>query len=312
MNSNLKMNIEDYMAAKEAYTKNENVTSVLKKRLGIDFNTPEIIAAAYDLQAGTYSANAEAKLEFYQARVEEVVNFIESNISNITSALDVGSGELTMFSRVASKLSSKSKINFFATDISLSRLIVGRNWLKSSFDVVSDIELAVADTAKLPFGTKSMDIVITDHSLEPNGAQLQETLRECFRVAKRYCVFIEPSNSLQAKAGLERMKSLGYIFDLETDIKKLGGKIVCQHLTINNYNQLNKSKMLIVETPQVDGNPEPDNHIDFSYTYPGSNHLLEKNDNFLFSEKNGFLFPVVDSVPLLLEQNRILYSKYRV
>jgi hypothetical protein len=43
------MNFEDYIAAKEAYENKENVTSILKKRLKVNFNTPEIILAAYDL-----------------------------------------------------------------------------------------------------------------------------------------------------------------------------------------------------------------------------------------------------------------------
>lgn len=170
------MNFEDYIEAKEAYENKENVTSILKKRLKVNFNTPEIILAAYDLQAGTYSKDANDRPGFYEARAEEVCNFIDSNIANIESMLDVGSGELTMFGRVASHLSSKSEIHFYATDISLSRLTVGRNHLAPLLDIVQSIDLIVADTAKLPFATKSVDIVTTDHSLEPNGGRLSQVL----------------------------------------------------------------------------------------------------------------------------------------
>ena len=169
------------------------------------------------MQAGSYSKIADNHQEFFQTRAKEVSDFINSNISDIESMLDVGSGELTMYARVASNLSlsSRSEIKFCASDISLSRLVVGRNHLNKSINLVNNINLVVADTAKLPFRTKSVDIVTSDHSLEPNGARLIEVLNECFRVAKRYCVFVEPSNALQDSEGKERMKALGYIFDLE-------------------------------------------------------------------------------------------------
>jgi ubiquinone/menaquinone biosynthesis C-methylase UbiE len=305
------MNFKDHIAAKLAYKKNKNVTSFLKKRLKVNFNTPEIILAAYDLQAGTYSKDANDRPGFYEARAEEVYNFIDSNIANIESMLDVGSGELTMFGRVASKLSSKSEIHFFATDISLSRLTVGRNHLAPLLDIVKSIDLIVADTAKLPFATKSVDVVTSDHSLEPNRGHLSQVLQECFRVARRYCVFVEPSNSLQTVDGVKRMRSLGYIFELDKNIKELGGKIVCEHITANNYNELNKSKMLLVEIPKSETGLKLNNKNKNRLTYPGTNYSLNRTGEFFFNKETGFLFPVVDNVALLLEQNRILFSKYK-
>lgn len=309
------MKLEDYILAKTAYEKNENVTTALKKKLKVKFNTPEIILAAYDLQAGSYSADAENNPNFYQTRAKELSDFISSNINDIESILDVGSGELTMFARVVSNLSmlSKSNIKLFASDISLSRLVVGRNNLNKSINLVNQINLTVADTAKLPFGTKSIDIVTSDHSLEPNGARLSEVLNECFRVARRYCVFVEPNNSLQNNEGKERMKNLGYIFDIERSILELGGKIKSQHITNNNYNELNKSMMLFVEVPNfsnIKNLPIPSNKNKIPLTYPGTDHILQENKNFLFDIQSGFLFPKIDNVPILLEQNRILFSKY--
>jgi ubiquinone/menaquinone biosynthesis C-methylase UbiE len=309
------MKFEDYILAQTVYEKNENITEALKKKLKVDYNTPEIIAAAYDLQAGSYSIDADNKPKFYQTRAKEVSDFISSNVSDIESILDVGSGELTMFSRVASNLSlsAKSEIKLYASDISLSRLVVGRNHLNKSIDLVNRINLAVADTAKLPFRTKSVDIVTSDHALEPNGARISEVLNECFRVARRYCVFVEPNNSLQESEGKERMKTLGYIFDIEKSILELGGKIKSQHITINNYNQLNKSKMLVVEVPNLSNSKIlPDCEDEIQFTYPGTDHVLQHNKSFLYDIQSGFLFPKIDNVSLLLEQNRILFSKYNL
>jgi ubiquinone/menaquinone biosynthesis C-methylase UbiE len=302
------MKIEDYYLAKSAYSNKQNVTAVLKKKLNIDYNTSEIIAAAYDLQAGTYSDAYEIRKRFYKKRSKEITNFIQLNIKNITSVLDIGSGELTMFSLFASTLNIASDIAFFATDISLSRIISGRNRIALLKDAFTNIKISVANSDKLPFHEKSIDVITTDHSLEPNAALLGVILKECFRVARRYCVFIEPLNTLQSIAGSKRMKSLGYILDLEKTITKLGGKIQFRHIMLNNYNKLNKAIILIVSVPQFDQVFELKNKLNYNYTYPGSNYFMEKKKNFIYSKESGFLFPVVDKVPVLIEQSRILFT----
>ena len=304
------MKIEDYYLAKSTYANKQNITTVLKKKLGIDFNTSEIIAVAYDLQTGSYSDSYEIRKQFYKKRSKEIANFIRLNIKNITSVLDIGTGELTMFSLLASRLNIASDIKFFATDISLSRVICGRNRiaLLKDKDVFTNIKISVANSAKLPFHEKSIDLIITDHSLEPNGAQLESILIECFRVARRYCVFIEPLIALQGIAGRKRMKSLGYILDLEKTITKLGGKIQFKHIMLNNYNKLNKAIILIVSVPQFYQFFELKNKLNYNYTYPGSNYIMKKKKSFFFSKESGFLFPVVDNVPVLLEESRILFA----
>jgi ubiquinone/menaquinone biosynthesis C-methylase UbiE len=303
------MNIEDYFLAKSVYENNENITSALKKHLGLKKNSYEIIEIAYDLQAGEYSKKAEVNQVFYNNRAQEVFQFIDANIKHIESMLDVGSGELTMFARVARNMSFNSNIKLFATDISLSRLVVGRKSLTPSFEIIKKINLVVADTAKLPFVTNGIDLIITDHSLEPNGGRLKELLRECFRVARRYCVFVEPSNALQSAEGLKRMESLGYIFDLEKNVVNLGGRIVARHTTVNNYNEMNKSEMLLVEVPRANLDKI---YIkdELPYAYPGTDYKLRRTGDLLVNEQSGFVFPILHNVPLLLEKNRILFSKF--
>ena len=52
------------------------------------------------------------KPEFYSERSEEVFLFLKSNFAKFNSILDVGSGELTMFARLASLLNRNEKIDF--------------------------------------------------------------------------------------------------------------------------------------------------------------------------------------------------------
>jgi ubiquinone/menaquinone biosynthesis C-methylase UbiE len=244
-----------------------------------------------------------------------VCDFIKSKIKTVNSILDVGSGELTMFSRILSRLNFAEKgCRVFASDISLSRLLVGK---KSSVNLIPKnvmFKAVVADTGSLPFYTKSIELVTTDHSLEPNGARIEKVVNEVFRVAKNYCVFVEPCNNINSELGIKRMKSLGYIFDLEETIKNLGGKIIAERITSHNYNELNKSKMLIVIPPDLSRNIKSsklDSLVgNYEFTFPGTDFNLVEKDGFLLSKESNFIFPIVDGIPILLEENRILASKF--
>ena len=57
----------DIIAVRQAYSRGENVTSLLRRQLGLEFNTEQIIEIAYDLQAGSY-------IEFlkYDARTSDL------------------------------------------------------------------------------------------------------------------------------------------------------------------------------------------------------------------------------------------------
>jgi ubiquinone/menaquinone biosynthesis C-methylase UbiE len=305
------MDIKDYIACKKAYANNINITNFLFKKFNQKYLTSEMISLIYDLQSGSYTDVFLKNPKFYHQRSDEIVLFVRKNIKNITSVLDVGSGELTMFSQIYKKLKLTNKdIKFFATDISLSLLILGRNRLNKILNFSLNIKLAAADTSSLPFATKSIDIIMSDHSLEPNGDRLEILLMECFRVARRFCIFIEPSNSINSKRGVQRMKRLGYIFNLEQSINKLGGEILNLSTINNNYNSLNKAIIMIVKVPKFGRYSMPKNRSDYNYTYPGTNFFLHKQTgtNFLFNKEIGFIFPVIDNVPVLLEHNRILYS----
>ena len=310
---NKKLDIQNYIDAYEVYKKGKNISEFLKKTLDIDYNSSEIIELTYDQQAGRYTKNAELKPDLYSKRAKEIANFLNSNIEAPNSILDVGTGEMTMLLRLLSNLKLTESCQIFASDLSWSRLAIGKK-LISKFNHKKDlIKALVAESSLLPFQSKSIDLIITDHSLEPNAKKLEKILNEIFRCAKKYCVFIEPSNELQSKEGVERMKSLGYIFDLEEKISKLGGKIKLQKNIENNYKELNKARLLIVKPPELTDlnlSFNKKNSLKNTFTYPGTNFPLVEKNGFFYNNKLGFLFPKINEIPIFLEQKRILATKF--
>ena len=125
MNSNNLITPEIIVLARNAYKRGENVTIALKKYLQQDHNTPEIIALSYDLQTGTYTTDALENEVFYINRSQELASFVSPYLGDKESVLDLGSGEITVFSRLLADLKSKNIIKAYAADISWSRLNFG-------------------------------------------------------------------------------------------------------------------------------------------------------------------------------------------
>ena len=46
------------------------------------------------------------------------------------------------------------------------------------------------------------------------------------------------------------------------------------------------------------------------YSYPGSDYILQKSEDFWLQRELNVLFPILHQIPILLEQNKILASSY--
>jgi len=66
------LNYEDLVEAKSEYNRGQNVTEFLRERGNLTQNIPEIIEAAYDLQAGTYIKSARENWAFSQSYASEL------------------------------------------------------------------------------------------------------------------------------------------------------------------------------------------------------------------------------------------------
>ena len=221
--------------ARTALNEGKNITASLREYLNVPANTPEIIEIAYDLQAGSYIENVRNDMGGYSRYCDELAFVLRdacSRIHNIRTVLDIGTGEMTIFSGVASRVFSANE-ELFACDISLSRLLKGREFINSSLKS-NTIQPIFADFFELPFSDKSIDVVMSTHALEPNGGDECRALIEIFRVARKLVVLFEPSYENNSPEGRARMDSLGYVKSLRGAIEGAGGSLIDSMQIINN------------------------------------------------------------------------------
>ena len=114
-----------YKNLKVAYKKKINIQKFLSKK---KITSQKAIQLSYDLQSGSYIK----KIGKYKKIDKKVFNFFNktlgNNFRNIRTILDFGSGELTRFMYVIDYFKKKKYIKYFACDISLNRLFLGKNF----------------------------------------------------------------------------------------------------------------------------------------------------------------------------------------
>jgi SAM-dependent methyltransferase len=306
------LNFEQILLAKKMYAAGESVSIGLRSATNTPLNSPTIIETMYDLQAGTYIAHYLDSPHKLNAYVAEMAEIIAPYLSTDCTILDAGTGELTTLSRLMAVIQNKPR-EVFAFDISWSRLYRGRRFYEDSTGGQAlALSTFVADIAKIPFPSKSVDVVITSHALEPNGGNLINLLRELFRVTKKVLVLFEPCYEICTREGKERMDRLGYIKGMGEAVTQLKGKLLHRIEIKNIMNPLNPTAAYVIE---------PSNHIDDNkafqgreganssqYSLPGENYLLSEVDGFLVSNDTGLCFPILKSIPLLRTSNAILAS----
>jgi SAM-dependent methyltransferase len=225
-----------------AFREGKNVAATLREHLGTDRNTPETIEIAYDLQAGSYVKSAEEKPEFIQAYAEQLADLLDPHLKAGDTLLDVGTGEMTTLTHLSMALKTPLS-RIYASDISERRLEVGRQYAQRHGICA---EAFRSELAAMPLPDKSVDIVTTNHAIEPNGGRETEILLEFLRVARRKLVLFEPRYELATDEGKARMRQHGYVRDLPGHLEKLGGRV--QSLTPLKlvHNPLNPTACIVV------------------------------------------------------------------
>lgn len=294
----MKISVEDVLFARHVYSQGGNVTQALRERFGEKNNTAEIIELAYDLQAGSYIDWCKKNEALKDAFVTEVGAVLDDYLSDGDTVLDVGSGELTTLSHLIKKLRTKMG-DVHACDISWSRIYKGRLYAEKIIpDHMPHLHLFMADMFALPLPTGSVDVVITSHSLEPNGGKEPELLRELFRICTKRLFLFEPDFLRCCDAGKKRMKEMGYITNLPNAVADQGGKLIARIPLEAISNPLNPTSCFIIEPPQLETSA-PLAVGQHCYTVPGSDFSLHREDDFLLSRDSGLCFPVIKEIPAL-------------
>lgn len=287
---------------REAYADGENISSYLKAHHD-ELDEEKVIEYAYDLQSGSYIRHFVDNKRFYKDYTDEMIACVGNHIRSGRRLLDAGCGELTISTSLWEKL--PGKMQYFATDISWSRLHTGRNYFANEMGGFADIELFVSDFSQLPLPSNGVDYIMTNHALEPNGKNLHVVLDELIRVAADKLFLFEPWYERNSAEGQARMDSLGYIKGLESAVRDSGGNLVDVIPMKHKANPLNPTACFIVDVSKS----KPTSRKNDFFTFPGTESPLSKVDGY-FTSDVGYLFPVLMDIPLLKRDNGIIASAF--
>lgn len=307
-----KLNYFDIKGAKVAYQAGQNITELLRNQKGLTYNTPEIIEAAYDLQAGTYIANTKNNIHAATAYAAELASLLNPHIEDTTTLLDIGTGELTTISHTLQQLKVKPK-TLLAFDISWSRIYLGCSYADEVLSRTDRQRLLafVADINEIPLCDKSVDVVTSSHALEPNGSCLPSLLAELFRITRKKLVLFEPCYEINTEEGKARMEKLGYIRDMDSVITQIGGTLLDKIKIENVSNPLNPTVCFVIEPPKSSDLTftlsESHEHI---FSVPGTDLSMTEAEGFYVSKETGLCFPILKNIPILKSNSAILASAF--
>lgn len=288
----------------ELYARGENVMAKLRGMSDGSgtgsANTVEDIMISYDFQAGSYIRSYEQDpgyLDRYTAELRSLLG----RLGAIGTLLEAGCGEATTLSVLAAGLQQRPALGGF--DISWSRVKLGQGFAAGRGLTP---QLYCADLFRIPLADRSVDVVYTSHSIEPNGGREREAILELARVARKWLVLLEPAHDLAGDDARRRMETHGYVRNLAATIRSLGLSLVEHRLFPVCANPLNPTGLYLVKIGD-----DPAGTGDFSYQCPVSGTPLEPGADAWYAPHSFLAYPVLRGVPCLLEGNAILATRFR-
>ena len=282
----------------QIYQSGGNIIEFLKSVDGSNVNAVQDILISYDFQAGSYISgyiNNPSYLESYTDSIVEVF----SKLGSFQTCLEIGCGEATTLSVLASKFGQKKFAGF---DISWSRIKLGLQFCEQRG---LNPELFCADLFNIPIESNSVDVVYTSHSIEPNGGREKEAISEIVRIARKWVVLLEPGYEFAGMEAKSRMEKHGYVKNIANTIKELGFKLVSFELFPVTSNPLNPTAIYLIEV-----NAYQNSESDFKYRCPVSHVPMVQYKDEYYASDSMLLYPVVNGVPYLLASHAVLASKY--
>lgn len=195
------------LLATRAFDAGENVVNTILSRF--PDAKQEAIEIAYELQAGSYTANRDTQVSLAYRReqhnllVDRV--FPRLDAQGDATLLDAGTGEGTGW--YGFEFGASPICELHAVDISLRRLDYVRQNVALPKDLLSVVR---ADLLDLPYWPRSFDLVVTMHAIEPNGGREHEAVSKLADLTADLLCLFEPDYRSASPEGRARMEKLRY------------------------------------------------------------------------------------------------------
>ena len=287
---------------KNKYLNGENITHILRDMSTSKTNTDNIIELAYDLQSGNYVKGMKGNSDTFNRRdkyIEEVINIVKAHCPTPKSLFKGGVGESVTLTPMLQKMQHHID-HVHGIDMCWSRLAHGKKWLEEND--LSHVNLAMGTLSEIPFAESSFEVVITSHSMEPNGGREEEILKELYRIAGEYLFICEPCYEIASEEGKARMNSMGYVKNLEGIAKYLGYDVIDNIAIKNTMSALNPSSLLIIKK----GQSTSDYPV---YACPSSKKKLIKYKSCYYSEEMLCAYPIIEGIASLRKTSAVICSQ---
>jgi hypothetical protein len=113
-----------------------------------------------------------------------------------------------------------------------------------------ELETFKAELSSIPLADASVDVVTTNHALEPNGGREREILLELARVARRKLVLFEPCFEIADDDARARMTEHGYIRGLADHARAIGATVESVTALETVDNPLNPTACFVIGLPE--------------------------------------------------------------
>lgn len=289
---------------RKAFASGKNAMQYAREHIQLDQNVISATLIAYDLQAGNYSDAVRANLPCRQRWNEQLAALLEPLLPAGGSLLEVGCGEANTLCGILAQL-TKLEPHGYGCDISWSRIKEGNAWLN---EYHQQAQLFVGDLFHIPFADNSIDVVYSSHSLEPNGGQEEQAIKECLRVARHAVVLVEPLYELANETAQQRMAQHGYVRDLRQTAEQAGAEIIDYRLLDFIINPLNPSGVLALRKKPSDEGTAPHSTL---WRCPLTGAALTAGDEAYFAKEVGIAYPVLQGIPLLRREHAVVASAFQ-
>lgn len=285
---------------KQLYAEGVNIIDYIKAKDNLKTNDIMAIQASYDIQAGSYRENFYKQPSLKIAYCKQLAKKIDK-LGKIDSILLVGVGEAITLSIILNQLLEKPK-NVYGIDISWSRIKYAK--LFAQEQGIENVNLIVANLFELPFLDNSIDLVMSNHSLEPNGGNEQNAISELHRVARKYVLINEPSYEFGDETARRRIEEMGYVRNLAQHVKELKLNIINHELLEISMNPSNPTASILIKKELEGNSPQ---HI---LVCPSTKTSLEKVNDCFYTKDGMLAYPIIGGIPCLLSSKSIIATHF--